>query len=77
MKDIVYIEGLGQCRVVTKNRVNQDGINEPYDIYEPIKEVEKQIIKLRKQLLKSIITKNHRLEFLLKSKIKDLQSNNY
>ena len=41
LKDIVYIQGLGQCRVVTKNRVNQDGINEPYDIYEPIEEVEK------------------------------------
>ncbi len=36
-----------------------------------------QIIELRKKMIKAIIAKNHRLEFLLKSKIKDLQSNNY
>ena len=36
MKDTIYIEGLGHCKVTTVNKVNADGINEPYDIYEPI-----------------------------------------
>lgn len=37
MNDIIYIEGIGKCRVITVNRVNADGVAEPYDIYEPIK----------------------------------------
>ena len=36
MRDIIYIEGLGYCKVITVDKVNADGINEPYDIYEPI-----------------------------------------
>lgn len=36
MEDIIYIQGIGHCKVITVNRINQDGINEPYDIYEPI-----------------------------------------
>ena len=38
MRNVVYIEGVGRCRVVTVNRRNEYGVNEPYDIYEPIKE---------------------------------------
>ncbi len=38
MKNIVYIEGVGRCRVVTVNRRNENGVNEPYDVYEPIEE---------------------------------------
>jgi len=37
MKNIVYIEGIGKCRVITINRKN-NGVNEPYDIYEPVEE---------------------------------------
>ena len=36
MKDTIYIEGIGHCKVVTVNKINADGINEPYDIYEPV-----------------------------------------
>ena len=35
MEDIVYIEEIGYCREITVNRYNEDGINEPYNIYEP------------------------------------------
>ncbi len=36
MDNIVYIEEIGYCREITINRYNQDGVNEPYNIYEPI-----------------------------------------
>jgi len=36
--DQVYIDGVGWCREVTVNRYNEYGVNEPYNIYEPIKE---------------------------------------
>ena len=36
MDNIVYIEGVGYCKEVTINRHNEDGVNEPYNIYEPI-----------------------------------------
>ena len=32
----VYIDGIGWCYEITVNRYN-DGVNEPYNIYEPIK----------------------------------------
>jgi len=35
-KDIFYIENVGYCREITVNRLNADGVNEPYTIYEPI-----------------------------------------
>jgi len=38
MRNIVYVEGVGRCRVVTINRTNENGVNEPYDVYEPIEE---------------------------------------
>jgi len=38
MRNIVYVEGVGRCRVVTINRRNENGTNEPYDVYEPIEE---------------------------------------
>jgi len=37
MKNVVYVEGVGYCREVTINRRNENGANEPYNIYEPIK----------------------------------------
>ena len=33
MNEIIYIDGVGY-KVITKNRINSDGVNEPYDIYE-------------------------------------------
>ncbi len=36
MDNIVYIEGVGYCKEVTINRYNEDGVNEPYNIYEPV-----------------------------------------
>ncbi len=36
MDNIVYIEEIGYCREITVNRYNQDGVNEPYNIYELI-----------------------------------------
>ena len=36
MKEIVYVDGVGYCKEVTMNRLNEDGVNEPYNIYEPI-----------------------------------------
>ena len=36
MDNIIYIEGVGYCKEVTVNRCNEDGVNEPYNIYEPI-----------------------------------------
>lgn len=36
MENIVYIEGVGYCKEVAVNRYNKDGVNEPYNIYEPI-----------------------------------------
>ena len=36
MDNIVYTEEIGYCREITVNRYNQDGVNEPYNIYEPI-----------------------------------------
>jgi len=38
MNDIVWIDGEGYCKVITVNRVNSDGVSEPYDIYEPVVE---------------------------------------
>lgn len=35
MNDVMYIDGVGY-KVITKNRINSDGVSEPYDIYEPI-----------------------------------------
>lgn len=37
--NIVYIDGVGYCKVITINRYNQDGVNEPYDIYEPVESI--------------------------------------
>ena len=34
----VYVDGVGWCNEVTINRCNENGVNEPYNIYEPIKE---------------------------------------
>ena len=34
--NIVYIEGVGYCKEITINRY-VNGVNEPYNIYEPIK----------------------------------------
>jgi hypothetical protein len=36
MCDIVYIDG-EPYKVITINRVNEYGVNEPYDEYEPLK----------------------------------------
>jgi hypothetical protein len=38
MKDRIYIDGLGWVREVTYNRLNADGIPEPYTEYEIIKQ---------------------------------------
>ncbi len=35
MNEIIYIDGVGY-KVITQNRINSDGVNEPYDIYEPL-----------------------------------------
>ncbi len=35
-KEIVYINGLGYCKVITKYHTTTEGIKIPYDIYEPI-----------------------------------------
>ena len=37
MEKIVYIEGIGYCKEIVIDRVNEDGINEPYTIYEIVK----------------------------------------
>lgn len=34
--NIVYIEGVGYCKEITINSY-ANGVNEPYNIYEPIK----------------------------------------
>ncbi len=39
MENMVYIEGFGYCKEVTFNRYNEYGVNEPYNIYEPIKQI--------------------------------------
>lgn len=37
MKDTIsYIEGVGFCKVITINRFDENGVNEPFDIYEPV-----------------------------------------
>ena len=36
VENIVYIEDIGYCKEITIDRYNQYGINEPYNIYEPI-----------------------------------------
>ena len=36
MDNIIYIEGVGYCKEVNVNRYNEDGVNEPYNIYEPV-----------------------------------------
>tara|TARA_R110000751_G_scaffold298020_1_gene407823 strand:+ start:1622 stop:1729 length:108 start_codon:yes stop_codon:yes gene_type:complete len=35
MNDIIVIDGI-KYKVITINRYNKDGVNEPYDIYEQI-----------------------------------------
>jgi len=34
MKDTFYISGLGWVREITINRLNENGVNEPYTEYE-------------------------------------------
>ena len=36
MKREIYIEGIGWCIERTIYRVNENGINEPYTMYEPL-----------------------------------------
>ena len=36
MTNVVFIEGVGYCKEIVVNRYNQDGVNEPYTIYEPV-----------------------------------------
>jgi hypothetical protein len=36
MKRKVYIEDIGWCYEITIDRYNEDGINEPYCIYEKV-----------------------------------------
>ncbi len=36
INDITYIEGIGYCKEITINTCNENGVNEPYNIYEPI-----------------------------------------
>ena len=47
MDNIVYIEGVGYCKEVTVNRYNEDGVNEPYNIYEPVQDNFNKIIASR------------------------------
>ena len=47
MDNIVYIEGVGYCKEVTVNRYNEDGVNEPYNIYEPVENNFNKIIASR------------------------------
>ncbi len=35
--DIVYVDGVGMCKLITVNRYT-NGVNEPYDNYEPVEE---------------------------------------
>jgi hypothetical protein len=35
MNDYMYIDGV-KYRVITVNRYNENGVNEPYDIYEEV-----------------------------------------
>ena len=35
-KEKVYITGIGWCWEITIDRYNENGVNEPYCIYEPI-----------------------------------------
>ena len=37
MKDVFWIDGLGWVKEITLNRLNADGINEPYTEYEIVK----------------------------------------
>lgn len=37
MKNEIYIEGIGWVREITINRLNENGVNEPYTEYELIK----------------------------------------
>ena len=37
MKDVFYIDGLGWVREITKNRLNESGVPEPYTEYEIVK----------------------------------------
>ena len=39
MEDTFYIEGVGYCKEVTINRLNVDGVNEPYNNYELIQNI--------------------------------------
>jgi len=36
MTEVVFIEGVRYCKEIVVNRYNQDGVNEPYTIYEPV-----------------------------------------
>ena len=35
MNDFIYIQGK-KYKVITFNRYNDDGVNEPYDVYEEV-----------------------------------------
>ena len=37
MKDVFWIDGLGWVREITKNRLNECGVAEPYTEYELVK----------------------------------------
>jgi len=37
MKDVFWIDGLGWVREITKNRLNESGVPEPYTEYEIVK----------------------------------------
>lgn len=36
MKEIVFVPGIGYCEEVTKQRVNESGVSEPYTEYIPV-----------------------------------------
>ena len=33
MKDVFYLDGIGWVREITINRINENGVNEPYNEY--------------------------------------------
>jgi len=34
--EIIFIEGIGYCKVITQYHITKEGLKLPYDIYEPI-----------------------------------------
>jgi len=34
--EIIFIDGVGYCKVITKHHITKEGLKLPYDIYEPI-----------------------------------------